>query len=66
VLIRQYLKAGGRLLAFNVDPDFSNSLDALILTELRTAPVSILERCMRRPGTKAFLDFHARGGIAKI
>ena len=60
VLIRQYLKAGGRLLAFNVDPHFSNSLDALILVDLRTAPLSMLERCMGRPGAQAFLDFHAR------
>jgi hypothetical protein len=30
VLIRQYLKIGGRLLGFNVDPSFSDALDVLI------------------------------------
>ncbi|HEY1242243.1 MAG TPA: GNAT family N-acyltransferase [Bryobacteraceae bacterium] len=59
VLIRQYLKAGGKLIAFNVDPAFSNSLDVLILTDLRSAPVSMLERCMGRAATKEFLEFHA-------
>jgi hypothetical protein len=27
-MIRQYLKMGGRLLGFNVDPSFSKALDA--------------------------------------
>jgi putative hemolysin len=59
VLIRQYLKAGGRLIAFNVDPTFSHAVDALILTDLRNAPLSMLERCMGRLETKAFLERHA-------
>jgi putative hemolysin len=37
VLIRQYLKVGGRLLGFNVDPKFSNALDVLVMADLRTA-----------------------------
>ena len=37
VLIRQYLKAGGRLLGFNVDRKFSNALDVLVMADLRTA-----------------------------
>jgi len=59
VLIRQYLKMGGRLLGFNVDPSFSHSLDALILADLRQAPQALLERCMGRSEAKAFLE-HAR------
>lgn len=60
VLIRQYLKAGGRLLAFNVDPSFSHTVDALILADLRTVPVAILERYMGRSGAKSFQEWHAR------
>ena len=60
LLIRQYLKAGGKLIAFNVDPSFSDAVDALILTDLRTTPLPVLERCMGRPEAKAFLQFHAR------
>jgi len=46
---------GGRLLGFNVDPSFANALDALIVTDLRTAPVALLERCMGRSDAKALL-----------
>jgi len=60
VLIRQYLKAGGRVIAFNVDPSFSHSMDALILTDLRTAPLPVLERCMGRSAARSFLETHSR------
>src|SRR5262249_579175 len=55
VLLRQYLKAGGRLLGFNLDPSFSDVLDALIVADLRTAPMALLERCMGRAEARAFL-----------
>jgi hypothetical protein len=54
VLIRQYLKAGGRVLGFNVDPNFSDTLDALILVDLRRAPLPLLERSMGRLEAQAF------------
>ncbi|HLK68102.1 MAG TPA: lysophospholipid acyltransferase family protein [Bryobacteraceae bacterium] len=56
VLLRQYLKAGGRLLAFNLDPGFSDVLDALIVADLRTAPAGLLERCMGRAEARTFVD----------
>jgi putative hemolysin len=61
VLIRQYLKAGGKLLGFNVDPDFSDTLDALIVADLRTASQAMLERCMGRAEARAFREFHRAG-----
>ena len=54
VLIRQYLKAGGRVLGFSVDPSFSDTLDALILVDLRNAPLALLERSMGRLEAQAF------------
>jgi len=67
VLLRQYLKAGGRLLGFNLDPSFSDVLDALIVADLRTAPAALLERCMGRVEAKAFLEYsaqpHRRSGL---
>jgi hypothetical protein len=60
---RQYLKAGGRVLGFNLDADFSDVLDALIVADLRTAPIALLERCMGRAGAKAFLDPQRTGSI---
>ena len=54
MLIRQYLKAGGRVLGFSMDPNFSDTLDALILADLRGAPLPLLERCMGRLEAQAF------------
>ncbi len=58
VLIRQYLKLGGKVLGFNVDCCFSNALDALIIADLRTAPATMLERCMGREAADKFRSFH--------
>jgi hypothetical protein len=55
VLLRQYLKAGGRLLGFNLDAQFGNVLDALLLADLRSAPISLLERCLGRSHAAEFL-----------
>jgi hypothetical protein len=60
VLLRQYLKAGGRLLGFNLDSEFSDVLDALIVADLRTASPALLERCMGASEARAFLAFHGR------
>jgi hypothetical protein len=55
VLLRQYLKFNATLLEFNVDPDFANSLDALVLVDLRLAPEAMLSRYMGTAGYRAFL-----------
>ena len=60
VLIRQYLKIGGQLLGFNVDPHFSNALDALVMADLRTASPAMLDRCMGRAGAAEFRAFHSK------
>lgn len=38
VLLRQYLKQNARLLGFNIDPRFSNTLDGLLLLDARELP----------------------------
>jgi putative hemolysin len=58
ILIKQYLKTGGRLLAFNVDRGFSDALDALIMVDLRKAPGTLLERYLGKPGAIAFRAWH--------
>ena len=58
VLLRQYLRLGGRLLGFNVDPDFSDVLDVLIMVDLRTTPPRTLARYMGRDGAAAFRAHH--------
>jgi putative hemolysin len=44
VLLRQYLKLGGKLLGFNVDSEFADALDGLIVVDLRKTEPKMLER----------------------
>jgi putative hemolysin len=57
VLLRQYLKLGGRLLAFNVDRHFSNTLDGLILVDLLRTEPQLLQRYLTAEGAKTFLSY---------
>ena len=54
ILIKQYLRVGGRILGFNIDPAFSNALDALILVDLRLKPPALLARYMSKTGAAEF------------
>ena len=58
VLLRQYLKLNATLLAFNVDPEFGNALDGLMLVDLTRVDHDILVRYMGRENAEAFLTFH--------
>ena len=51
VLLRQYLKLGGKLLGFNVDPKFANALDGLILVDLARTDSKLLERYLGKDAT---------------
>ena len=65
VLLRQYLKLGGKLLAFNVDKDFSDCLDGLIVVDLLQADRRQLERYMGKDGLAAFQAYHAGDCVEK-
>lgn len=56
VLLRQYMKLNAKLLEFNVDPDFSNVLDALVLVDLRDTPDEVLARHMGKEGLASFRE----------
>lgn len=43
VLFRQYLKQNAKFIAFNVDPNFSNCLDGLMILDIAQLPASTLE-----------------------
>jgi putative hemolysin len=58
ILLRQYLKLGGKLLAFNVDPEFGNVLDGLIYVDLRETDTKLLERYLGKEGVQRFYEFH--------
>ena len=50
VLLRQYLRLGGKLLGFNVDRKFANALDGLILVDLTKTEPKLLERYLGKKG----------------
>jgi hypothetical protein len=50
VLLRQYLRLGGKLLGFNVDPKFANAVDGLILVDLTKTEPRLLERYLGKKG----------------
>jgi putative hemolysin len=58
VLLKQYLKLGGRVLACNVDRAFSDALDALIVVDLLETDRRILDRFMGAEGAARFLAYH--------
>jgi putative hemolysin len=59
VLLRQYLRLGGRLLGFNVDRNFGDALDGLLLVDLRKTHPGLLARYMGEAGSAAFRTYHA-------
>jgi putative hemolysin len=65
ILLKQYLKLGGRLLGFNVDPEFANVLDVLIMVDLRRTERKILGRYMGREGAARFLSGHHSGSQSR-
>jgi putative hemolysin len=59
ILLKQYLRLGGKLLGFNVDPKFSNTLDGLIMVDLRQVPAALLQRYLGKEAAAKFISHHA-------
>lgn len=62
VLLKQYLKLGGRLIGFNLDPSFGHVLDGLIYVDLLETEPRLLERYMGAEGIRSFYAFHKKPG----
>lgn len=60
VLVRQYLNLGGQILAFNVDADFSDVVDGLVVVDLARMPRPLLDRYLGRDSAESFLAFHVQ------
>ena len=43
VLLKKYIKLNAKLIGFNVDPNFNNSLDGLIMLDIFDVPYNILQ-----------------------
>lgn len=58
ILLKHYLKLGGKILAFTVDRKFSDVTDALIILDLAQTEPILLERYMGKEGVNNFFTFH--------
>ncbi|MDO3378996.1 lysophospholipid acyltransferase family protein [Geoalkalibacter halelectricus] len=58
VLLRHYLNLGGKLLGFNLDPDFSDVIDGLLLVDLLHTEERLLERYLGKEAAAAYLHHH--------
>jgi putative hemolysin len=58
VLLRQYLRLGGKVLGFSVDPEFGNALDCLILVDLRKTEPRVLRKYMSESAWARFQQKH--------
>jgi len=58
ILLKQYLRLGAQLLGFNIDPDFGDVLDGLILIDLRDTDPRILGKYMGKDAMAEFLAHH--------
>jgi putative hemolysin len=58
VLLRQYLRLNGRVLAVSRDPQFADAMDALIVVDMLDMPASHLERYCGREGAERIRRYH--------
>jgi hypothetical protein len=58
VLLRHYLNLGGQLLAFNIDRNFGDVMDGLIVVDLLRTDRKTLQRYMGTAGLAALLAHH--------
>jgi putative hemolysin len=59
ILVRQYVKLGGKLMAFSVDPQFGNTLDGFVLIDLTRTNPETLARYMGKDEALRFFAWHA-------
>jgi putative hemolysin len=54
ILLKHYIKLGGKILSLSIDPSFHNVIDGLIIVDLSSAESKVLERYM---GTEAYMRY---------
>jgi hypothetical protein len=60
VLLRQYMRLNALMLKFNVDPDFSNVVDGLVIVDLLRSDRQLLALYMGEGELAGFLRHHGR------
>ncbi len=57
ILLKQYMKLSARFLGFNIDPDFGDVLDGLVLVDLRRTDRKLLERFTGKEGAEVIYQY---------
>jgi putative hemolysin len=58
ILLKHYLKMGGKILGFNRDPDFNNALDVFIVVDLLNSPQKLIQLYFGKEGAATFYSYH--------
>lgn len=58
VLLRHYLSLNGKMVCFNIHSDFNESLEGLIIVDVRNTGPKTLKRFMGMEGYQRFTDVH--------
>jgi len=67
VLLKKYLSLNARILAFNVDPNFNNCLDGLILLDIYNVPQKTIESLSKEVNDGSILErFYSSRELLKI
>lgn len=57
VLIKHYLKLNGQFIAFNIDREFCDAIDGLVVVELMKTETKLLDRFMGEEGRRAYMGY---------
>lgn len=60
VLLKQYLRLGGKILAFSQDASFNHVVDALILVDITQTDPKIFQRYMGKKELEEYLLYHQK------
>ena len=62
VLIRHYLKLNGQFIAFNVDREFCDAVDGLVVVDLMKTETKLLNRFMGPEGARTYCEYWSGKG----
>ena len=56
ILLKKYIKLNGKIIGFNVDPKFNNSLDGLLILDLFQVPAETINSLSKEINDKSILE----------
>ena len=62
VLIRHYFKLNGQFIAFNVDREFCDAVDGLVVVDLMKTKTKLLDRFMGPEGARTYCEYWSGKG----